>query len=104
MLSLTVLYPKADGSRFDLDYYLNTHTPLVKQRLMPEGMISVDLRAGLAGAAPDSPPAYAMVCNLNFETIEQIQAALAKHGPELIGDIPNFTNVQPLMQISSSES
>ncbi len=97
MVSLTVLYPKADGSQFDLDYYLNTHTPLVKQRLTPEDMVSVDLRAGMAGAAPDSPLAYAMVCNLNFETIEQIQAALAKHGPELTGDIPNFTNVQPLL-------
>jgi uncharacterized protein (TIGR02118 family) len=102
MTSLIVLYPQTADSRFDLDYYLNVHTPLVKERLTSGGLISVDLRQGMAGAAPDSPPAYAMVCHLNFETIDQLQAALATHGPELIGDIPNFTNVQPIMQIGMS--
>jgi uncharacterized protein (TIGR02118 family) len=102
MISLTVLYPKTADSHFDLDYYLNTHTPLVKERLTAGGLTSVDLRQGLAGGAPDSPATYAMICNLNFSTIEELQNALATHGPELTGDIPNFTNVQPTMQISQS--
>lgn len=102
MISLTVLYPKTADSQFNLDYYVNTHTPLVKERLTSIGLTSVDLRAGIAGGTPDSPPAYAMVCNLNFDTIEALQNALATHGAELVGDIPNFTNVQPTMQISQS--
>lgn len=102
MISLTVLYPQTTDSQFDLDYYLNVHTPLVKERLTSGGLIGVDLRQGLAGAAPGTPPAYAMVSSLNFETIDQLQAALATHGPELMGDIPNFTDVQPIMQISMS--
>ena len=102
MISLTVLYPKTADNHFDMDYYLNTHMPLVKERLSSIGLISVDLRAGLAGVAPDSPPAYAMICNLNFGTIEELQNAMAAHGPELTGDISNFTNVQPTMQISQT--
>ena len=103
MISLTVLYPKTADSHFDMDYYLNTHTPLVKERLTSIGLISVDLRAGLAGGAgPDSPPDYAMICNLNFGGIEELQNAMAAHGLELTGDIPNFTNVQPTMQISQT--
>lgn len=102
MISLTVLYPKTADSQFDLDYYLNTHTPLVKERLASVGLMGVDLRTGLAGGAPDSPPAYTMICNLSFNSIEELQNALATHGPELIADIPNFTNVQPIMQISQS--
>jgi uncharacterized protein (TIGR02118 family) len=102
MVSLTVLYPKTADSQFNMDYYVNTHTPLVKERLTSIGLTNVDLRAGVAGAAPDSPPAYAMVCNLSFGTVEELQNALATHGPELVGDIPNFTNVQPIMQISQS--
>lgn len=100
MISLTALYPKTADSRFDMDYYLNTHTPLVRDRLTPAGLIGIDLEAGLAGAAPDSPPAYAMIGRLNFARLDELQAALAAHGPELMGDIPNFTDVQPLMQIS----
>jgi uncharacterized protein (TIGR02118 family) len=100
MISLTVLYPKTPNSHFDMDYYLTVHTPLVKERLTSIGLISVTLRTGLAGAAPDSPPRYVMIANLNFGSIEELQNALATHGAELTGDIRNFTNVQPVMQIS----
>ena len=102
MISLTVLYPQTADSHFDMDYYLNIHTPLVKERLASIGLVGVDLRAGLAGVAPNSPSDYAMICNLNFGSIEELQNAMAAHGPELTGDIPNFTNVQPKMQISQS--
>ena len=102
MISLTVLYPKTADSHFDMDYYLHTHTSLVRERLTPAGLIGIDLEAGLAGGAPDSPPAYAMIGRLNFASLDELQNALSAHGPELLGDIPNFTDVQPLMQISQS--
>ena len=103
MISLTVLYPKTADSHFDMDYYLNTHTLLVKERLTSGGLMGVDLRQGLAGGGgPDSPATYAMICNLNFGTAEELQTAMNTHGAELMADIPNFTNVQPTMQISQS--
>ena len=102
MFSATVLYPKTSDSHFDLDYYLNLHTPLVREVLKSAGLVGVDLRSGLAGAAPDTLPSYAMICNLSFGTIEELQNALAEHGPELMGDIPNFTDVVPEIQISES--
>lgn len=102
MILLTVLYPKTADSRFNMDYYLNTHTPLVRERLTSMGLTGIDLEVGLAGGAPDSPPAYAMIGRLNFASLDELQNALSVHGPELISDIPNFTDVQPLMQISQS--
>lgn len=100
MILLTALYPKTADSRFDMDYYLNQHTPLVQERLTPMGLTGIDLEEGLAGGAPDSPAAYVLIGRLKFNTIEELQTALTVHGPELMGDIPNFTDVQPLMQIS----
>ncbi len=100
MIALTVLYPKTDTSRFDMDYYLNQHVPLTRARLTPVGAIGIDLEEGLVGGAPDSPPAYAVIGRIRFNTLEELQTALATHGPELIGDIPNFTDVQPELQIS----
>ncbi|WP_375446972.1 EthD family reductase [uncultured Fibrella sp.] len=99
MVSLAVLYPNTADSHFDMTYYLDRHTPLVKERLTPLGLINVDLREGLAGGSPDSPAAYTMITNLTFSTMEELQNGLATHGDELIGDIPNFTNVQAEMQI-----
>ncbi|MBO0933352.1 EthD family reductase [Fibrella aquatilis] len=102
MFSVTVLYPNTANSQFDMDYYLNKHTPLVHERLRPMGLTGVDLKEGIAGGAPGTPQAYTMITQLNFDSMEELQNALATHGPELIGDIPNFTNVQPQMQISQS--
>ena len=100
MICLTVLYPKTADSQFDADYYLDKHLPLVRTRLTPVGLTGIDAEQGLAGGAPDSPPSYAVIARLKFNTVEELQNALAVHGPELIGDIPNFTDVQPLMQVS----
>ena len=102
MFSVTVLYPKTDTSRFDMDYYLNQHTPLVRERLTPVGLTGIDLKESIAGGAPGTVQAYTMITQLNFGSLEDLQHALATHGPELIGDIPNFTDVQPQMQISRS--
>lgn len=100
MISLTVLYPKTTDSTFDLDYYLSLHATLIRERLTPLGLTSFDVETGLAGGAPDTPPAYAVIGRLNFATIDDLQAALGTHGPELIADIPNFTDAQPVMQIN----
>lgn len=100
MICLTVLYPKTTDSQFDMAYYLQTHTPLVQERLTPIGLTGIDLESGLAGGAPDSPPTYTMIARLRFASPDALQNALATHGPELIGDIPNFTDAQPIMQVS----
>lgn len=100
MITLTALYPYQADSRFDLAYYLNTHTPLVRERLTPMGLTDIEVEQGLAGGIPDSPPTYTLIGRLRFNTLEQFQAAMGAHSAELMGDIPNFTDVQPVMQIS----
>ncbi|AQG78526.1 EthD family reductase [Spirosoma montaniterrae] len=100
MLCVTVLYPKPADSQFDMDYYLNRHTPLVRELLGPVGLVGIDLEAGLAGAAPDTSPTYGMIARLKFNSLDELQTALATNGAALIADIPNFTDVQPVMQIS----
>ena len=66
------------------------------------GLTGVDLKEGIAGGAPGSSQAYTMITQLNFGSLDELQTAMATHGPELIGDIPNFTDVQPQLQISRS--
>jgi uncharacterized protein (TIGR02118 family) len=100
MIRVTVLYPKSAESHFDLNYYLNKHTPMVIDRLMPLGMLRLEVDEGLGGLGPDQPPAYAVICYLIFENVEALQKGLAAHGAEIMGDIVNYTNVQPQIQIN----
>ena len=99
MVVVTVLYPRTESSHFDFDYYTKTHMALVQARWGGMGMVSAELLRGtetLEGAQP----AFALIAKLFFASKVEMQAALAAHGAEIIGDIPNYTNVQPLIQVN----
>ncbi len=99
MIKVSVLYPNSSEARFDMNYYLGKHMPLVREKSGStcRGM-TVDL--GLAGGAPGSPAAYVAMGHILYDSVEAFQAVFAQHGPALLADIPNFTNVQPIIQIS----
>ena len=99
MIKVSVMYPNTEGSRFDMAYYCNTHMPMVQEKLRAalKG-ITVDL--GIGGAEPGSPPPYLVLGHLLFESVEAFQTSFAPHAQVIMGDIPNYTNTQPTMQIS----
>ncbi|HEU5398728.1 MAG TPA: EthD family reductase [Gammaproteobacteria bacterium] len=100
MVRLTVMYPQTADSTFDLDYYLTKHMPLARERLSTSGLTATHIDEGLGGGAPGEPAPYTVICTFTFETMDGLQGAMAAHGGELMGDIPNFTNVQPTLQVS----
>ncbi|MGH2389628.1 MAG: EthD family reductase [Chloroflexota bacterium] len=104
MIRVTVMYPKTADSTFDLDYYLSKHIPMVKERLAPSGLTAVQVDEGLGGGAPGEPPAYTVICALLFDTMDGLQSGMATHGGEIMGDIANFTNVRPTIQVSQVRS
>jgi uncharacterized protein (TIGR02118 family) len=100
MIRVAVLYPRQKDTHFDLDYYLNKHVPLVRERLDSMGLIRVEVDDGIGTTAPDQPAPYAAIGYLVFESIEDFQKAFSAHGAELVADIPNYTNIEPQIQIS----
>lgn len=99
MVKVSVLYPNADGSAFDMDYYCKRHVTMIRRKFGP-ACKGISVEKGISGATPGSPPAYLVVGHLLFDSIEAFQMAFAAHGPTIMGDIPNYTNVQPVVQIS----
>ncbi len=96
MIKVGVFYPQS--TKFDWDYYLNNHTPMIK-RLMPT-MKKVEIEKGVAGGAPGTNATYQCICNLHFDSAEVFQAAFGPHANEIMGDIANYTDAQPVVQIS----
>ena len=35
MIKVSVFYPDREGSKFDMDYYCNSHIPMVREKLGP---------------------------------------------------------------------
>lgn len=99
MIKVSVMYPSGTDAKFDIDYYCNTHMPLVQARLgAPLKQLAVE--HGLAGGAPGAPPAFLALGHLYFESVDAFQTAFGPHAGEIMGDLPNFTNTQPVIQIS----
>src|SRR3954453_18467557 len=99
MVVVSVTYPVSEGSRFDLDYYLNTHTPMLRRHWDSIGLERVRLIRGTA-AMPGGQLAFHMIALLYFRTQVELDAALQAHGREIMGDIQNFTNVRPTIQLN----
>lgn len=91
MYIVSVLYPRGD---FDLDYYRQSHLPLVDRLLTPEGMSEMAYWQPTEDA-PDAP--FQLIAELRFADAETAGKALALHGKTTQDDIPNFTSVTPLI-------
>lgn len=94
-----MLYPNTADSRFDMAYYLTKHIPMVEQKL-GAALRGTSVEQGLAGVQPGSPPVYMTMAHLLFDSVEAFQQAFGPHADAILGDIPNYTNTQPTIQIS----
>lgn len=99
MIVVSVSYPNDPASKFDEAYYLQTHIPLVRERWSGMGLQSVQVLRGLG--APDGGAApMRIIALLTWDSTEALGKAVAAHGAEIFGDIPNFTDGKPVMQVS----
>lgn len=99
MIKVSVMYPYTEGARFDHAYYRDKHMPLLKAR-MGDACKSYTIDKGLAGGAPGTPPTYVGMCHVFCESVEAFQTAFGPHAKEILGDIGNYTDIAPVMQIS----
>ena len=99
MYCMTVEYPKTEGSRFDYDYYRDHHMPLCSRLFADHGFRGVVLRTG-GGKGPGSGDLNWVSLDLIFDSVEQLQAALAAAGQEVTADVPNYTDVRPRMSFA----
>jgi uncharacterized protein (TIGR02118 family) len=103
VVKITVLYPNIAGKRFDVEYYLKVHMPLSieKQGLTLKG---VQVETGLSGAAVDAPPPFVAICHFLYDTLDDFLAAFLPHAEELQGDMTNYTDIEPLIQVSQVQN
>ncbi|HEU0067364.1 MAG TPA: EthD family reductase [Sphingomonas sp.] len=97
MVVVNVLYPS--GTRLDRDYYMQTHIPMVHAGWSAQ-LSGVRVLKGVDNA-DGSAPAYQMIAELTFASAADLQAAMGGSAtPGIMGDIANFTDGQPVLQVS----
>ncbi len=98
MIKVSVMYPNSKDAKFDMAYYTTKHMPMVKR--LVASCKSIAAEGGVGGGQPGSAPTYIAIGHLTFDSVEAFQSGFGPHAPEILGDIPNYTNTQPVIQIS----
>ena len=104
MTKISILYPYSERSRFDMNYYLEIHMPQSIDRLsIAPGFHSVSVERGLSLTTPGSAPAYVAMCQYVFESAQHFLDAFMPQAEFLQSDMPNYTNITPIIQVSEVE-
>ena len=98
MIKVTLLYPNSEDSHFDAEYYCNMHTPMV-QSLFGSACKGTSVDIGLSS---NQKVAFHAIGNYLFESVEAFESAMAPHAQKIMQDATNYTNIEPIIQISEA--
>src|SRR3954447_21462621 len=99
----SVMYPATPGGRFDMDYYMSVHMPIVDEAFGPTGLRSWQVFSGLQ--APDGgAAAFLVMTHLTFDTLDDLKAWITgPNAARAFDDIPYYTDIKPVVQISETK-
>ncbi|KAH6603715.1 hypothetical protein Trco_008490 [Trichoderma cornu-damae] len=98
--NVTVLYKQAaEGEYFDMEYYVNSHMPLVDKLWAPFGLKSWEV----IKFGPEAP-FYGGALMTWEKAGDAAKMAVAPESQPLYDDVPNFTNLKPIVMTASIES
>lgn len=99
MIKVTILYPNSEGKTFDMDYYSTKHMPMVAE-LLGDALVKFEIDKGMGGRTPSESIPYLAIGYLYFNQLSDYQNAFGPVAANITGDIPNYTNIQPVVQVS----
>jgi uncharacterized protein (TIGR02118 family) len=99
MITLNVLYPNTEGAKFDMDYYLTSHIPMLR-RVLGSALKGCIVEQGVGGRDPGTKAEFAVLCHLRFESIESFQQAIGPVAGQIQDDVANYSSEAPIVQLS----
>lgn len=114
MVCITVMYPRLEGTRFDMDYYIDVHVPLAIRLLQRKfGVVPTSIELfgaceGIDGSAENVD--YHCICNMYFKSraeagrLVELRDLQEETSAVLRDDISKYTDVEPRAFISDVSS
>src|SRR3954452_14061589 len=99
MITLNVLYPNRDGAKFDMNYYLTSHVPMLK-RVLGSALKGCIVEQGFGGRAPETKADFPVLCPLLFDSVESSQQAIGPVAGQIRNDVANYASEAPIIQLS----
>ena len=99
MIKVSIMYPNTEDGTFNMEYYKKNHMPMLKE-LFGDVLKHYAIESGISGRTAEEPATYLAVGHLYLNTLEDYQKSFGKHAETILNDIPNYTNIKPVVQIS----
>jgi len=99
MIKVAIFYPDGADKTFDMDYYTTKHMPMAAT-LFGDDLKAWSIDRGIANGTPDTPLQYVAIGYFFFKDMPSFESAMGANSAALVADVPNYTNIQPMLQIS----
>jgi uncharacterized protein (TIGR02118 family) len=99
LFKVTILYPDGEGKTFDMDYYEKKHMPMVAG-FIGKNLKFYEIDKGISGRTPTDKALYVAIGYFYIKDVAEYNKAIAQNRDAVISDFKNYTNIQPVIQIS----
>ena len=99
MFKVSILYPNGEDKTFDMDYYEKKHMPMVAA-FLGKNLKFYEINKGIAGRTPNDKVPFVAIGYFYINDVAEYNKAIAQNRDAVISDFKNYTNIQPVVQIS----
>jgi uncharacterized protein (TIGR02118 family) len=99
MFKVTILYPNGEDKTFDMDYYEKKHMPMVAG-FLGKNLKFYEIDKGISGRTPNDKVPFVAIGYFYIHDVAEYNKAIAQNRDAVISDFKNYTNIQPVVQIS----
>jgi len=96
---VAILYPAGEDKTFDMDYYEKKHMPMVAG-FLGKNLKFYEIDKGVAGRTPNDKAPFVAIGYFYINDVAEYNKAIAQNRDAVISDFKNYTNIQPVVQIS----
>jgi uncharacterized protein (TIGR02118 family) len=99
MFKVAILYPNGEDKTFDMEYYEKKHMPMVAG-FIGKNLKFYEIDKGIAGRTPNDKVPFVAIGYFYIKDVAEYNKAIAQNRDAVINDFKNYTNIQPVVQIS----
>ena len=99
MFKVAILYPNGEDKTFDMDYYEKKHMPMVAG-FLGKNLKFYEIDKGIAGRTSNDKVPFVAIGYFYINDVAEYNKAIAQNRDAVINDFKNYTNIQPVVQIS----
>ncbi len=96
---VAILYPNGEDITFDMDYYEEKHMPMVAG-FLGKNLKCYEIDKGISGRTPNDEAPFVAIGYFYINDVAEYNKAIAQNRDAVVSDFENYTNIQPVVQIS----